>query len=348
MKQDLLTFLPPEIIIDVLSRLPVRTIKHCKCVRKSWLALIETHEFVKSHLSKSVPGLIIEDLNLKRYKLYEFEDGQEHEHLDLHNPLTKFKLPRNVFVCGSADGLLFLRGCRPISLYICNPINRDYIKLDVPKEFDNIKTTDQGTCAKPECHVYTLETGSWRTTAGPLLYGNKHPGTFLFGNLHWLELKLDGSPWVSCFDLEKEIFSTISCVRPLLGVPLFGSYSESFVRLVALGDCLCLCDNTSDNDIVIWLMKDYGVEKSWTKEFVISKIPAFIDNLKGVVYPIKVFKDGDILMAFDDALLLHYSKKDGTMQIFDMFLYNGGFNWFLHTPSFYSLKSFCKVNVRSF
>ncbi|KAL8481960.1 hypothetical protein ACS0TY_028196 [Phlomoides rotata] len=238
MKQDLLTFLPPEIIIDVLSRLPVRTIKHCKCVRKSWLALIETHEFVKSHLSKSVPGLIIEDPNLKRYKLYEFEDGQEHEHLDLHNPLTKFKLPRNVFVCGSADGLLFLRGCRPISLYICNPINRDYIKLDVPKEFDNIKgksvtfgfgaskitghhkvvgiihgkTTDQGTCAKPECHVYTLETGSWRTTAGPLLYGNKHPGTFLFGNLHWLELK--SSSFWKLF----RIFCEAGCSG---GLPLF-------------------------------------------------------------------------------------------------------------------------------
>ncbi|KAL8481686.1 hypothetical protein ACS0TY_027994 [Phlomoides rotata] len=138
MEQDLFTFLPPEIIIDLLSSPPVRTIIYCKCVCKSWLALIEINEFVKLHLSKSVPGLIMEDPYIDMYKLFEFEDGPELEHLDLHNPLTKFTFPQGVRICSSTNGLLLLCDYDPISLCICNPISRYYINLDIPKEFDNI------------------------------------------------------------------------------------------------------------------------------------------------------------------------------------------------------------------
>ncbi|KAL8468599.1 hypothetical protein ACS0TY_031698 [Phlomoides rotata] len=365
MEQDLLKFLPSDIIIDFLSRLPVRTIIYCKCVCKSWLSLIKTHEFVKLHLSKSVPGLIVGHLELGMYEIYEFEDRPELEHHELHNPLTKFKFPHHHYssMFGTADGLILLLGINPNRHYICNPVTRDYIILDISQEYINKHlvtigfgvskitgqhkvvgvihgyTTDQERRAICECHVYTLETGSWRTTAGPLLYGGARMGSFLFGNLHWLEFKND-TPWISCFDLETEIFSTFSCARPLLGSGIF------LLSLVALGDFLCLCDNTSSDDIVIWLMKEYGIEKSWTKEFVIRKTPTLFNN-RSIVYPIKVFKDGDILMSWNDTFLFCYSKKNNTTQIINTF--DGGhFQKFLHTSSFYSLKSFFKSNVRSF
>ncbi|KAI3464425.1 hypothetical protein Pfo_021088 [Paulownia fortunei] len=326
MNQEFLTNLPFEIVIDILSRLPIRTIIICKCVCKSLLDLLETREFAKmskSHLSKSMHS----DL----FQIFEFEDAPDLEHHELHyNPVTKFDLrafirPPHaaIGIQGSANGLLFLREInpQPNALYICNPITRDYIELPSPEGsvyyyptivtygFGVSKMTGQHKVVrifhecirdpdthrllripKSVCQVYTLGTGSWRSIA---------PGAPFEYNY------LKGSLWISCFDLETELFSTF-CPPPL---PVSGRFLGG---LFVLEDCLCICDNTYDDEIVIWLMKEYGVEKSWTKEFVISKIPDTAGESYEVVYPMKVFKDGDILMSWEDYFLFYYSNKTQT------------------------------------
>ncbi|KAL0314219.1 UNVERIFIED_CONTAM: hypothetical protein Sangu_2266300 [Sesamum angustifolium] len=71
---------------------------------------------------------------------------------------------------------------------------------------------------------------------------------------------------------------------PFPGRKLLGS-------LAVLGDCLCLCDNSSEFDIDIWVMKEYGVEKSWAKEIVIRKIPELAGPSFEVVQALKIFTD---------------------------------------------------------
>lgn len=90
---------------------------------------------------------------------------------------------------------------------------------------------------KSECHVYTLGTGSWRSIASgdPLDYRGNTTGAFVNGNLHWLACDLNGSQWISCFDLETEVFSTFPCPH-LPGSRGFGGH------LSVLGDCLCYCE----------------------------------------------------------------------------------------------------------
>ncbi|KAL8458292.1 hypothetical protein ACS0TY_035969 [Phlomoides rotata] len=219
MKQELFKNLPSEIVIDILSRLPVRTVISCKCVQKCWLHLVETQEFVKSHLSKSVPclALAISDLSHhyvpNLYKFFEIEDGFDVEHHDHHYKLvTEFNLINGGKIMGSADGLLFL--CKlsgttpkPNVLYICNPITREFINLHCPQEFSRFhrqlaeygfgssKMTYQykvvrifhewQKSSEAKCDVYTLGIGSWRRHASCdlLEYRGLRTGAFVNGNI---------------------------------------------------------------------------------------------------------------------------------------------------------------------
>ncbi|KAL2231923.1 F-box protein At3g07870-like [Sesamum indicum] len=388
MSQEFFTYLPSELIINILSRLPIRTIISCKSVCKSWLNLLDTPEFAKSHLSISVPGLILYESrrHLEYLEIFEFEDELDLEAHELHyNPVTEISSREfineehpGLGIQGSANGLVCFRkiGQHPETVYVCNPITRDYIQLPTPGTiwhyptivtygFGASKTSGQHKVVriyhecrrdpdnhkllgipKSECWVYTLGTGSWRRIApGPKLeYNCRSTGAFLNGNLHWLVTDLEGSDWISCLDLETEVFSTLS---PPPDIPERRGFLGD---LTVLGDCLCMCDNTSDDEIVIWLMKEYGVEKSWTKEFVISKVPNYAGESYEVVYPIKIFKDGDILMAWQDFYLFYHSLKNKTTANVDIPKLHTTYNKeaMLHTPTFLSLRSFAMENVCSF
>ncbi|XP_057785121.1 F-box/LRR-repeat protein At2g43260-like [Salvia miltiorrhiza] len=165
-KQDFLTYLPSQIITSILSSLPIRTIVQYKCVCKQWLHLLETDEFVRSHLAISVPTLAVltptwkpcpNSISESEYGertrslpvilqrdsslciVFEFEDDQNLERHDHHfSPLTNFDFPHSAEIKGSANGLLFLSKprCEAHSEdhYVCNPITREYVEVRCPKE----------------------------------------------------------------------------------------------------------------------------------------------------------------------------------------------------------------------
>ncbi|KAL8459558.1 hypothetical protein ACS0TY_036887 [Phlomoides rotata] len=195
-----------------------------------------------------------------------------------------------------------------------------------------------------ECKVYTIGTGLWRSVAPPpaqVTYTLRKSGIFVNGNLHWVTHDSNATLYISCFDLETELFSTFS------PPPLIKNARPDLI-LTALEGSLCLCEYThtsNDCTLNIWLMKEYGVEKSWTKEFVIQSEVSY--------YPIRLSKDGVILMEVKscdivDGVIFHYSSKNKTTQrISNIVGYTGNFP-VSHTPSLLSLKSFGMENSVSY
>ncbi|CAA3033251.1 F-box At3g07870-like, partial [Olea europaea subsp. europaea] len=135
--------LPSDIILNIFSRLPAPTILNCKLVRKKWLSLISTPEFVNLHLSRSSQGLVVFQQESMRAqedcRILEFEDDLDHN--DLHYvPVIKFELSELLGIgrgatvqVGSINGLVCLRTfCHEYdALYVCYPITREYIAMPV-------------------------------------------------------------------------------------------------------------------------------------------------------------------------------------------------------------------------
>ncbi|KAM7503760.1 hypothetical protein LguiB_002664 [Lonicera macranthoides] len=117
------------------------------------------------------------------------------------------------------------------------------------------------------------------------------------------------------------------------------TYSIQFCE--KLGGCLCICDNSSDSELVIWVMKEYGVKESWTKEIVISRnyIPDWVGY--EAVRPFKILKDGSILMLWRDDSLITYCPRTKAFEELDIGMsnYDTKYEAVNYVPSILSLKN---------
>ncbi|XP_047983040.1 uncharacterized protein LOC125223789 [Salvia hispanica] len=100
-------------------------------------------------------------------------------------------------------------------------------------------------------------------------------------------------------------------------------------------------------ELEIWSMKEYGNEKSWTKEVFTGE--AFGGHFVLHASPFKVFENGDILLKCDGDKLYYYSNKTKTYH--DFFIREDCDEYIsttMYTPSFLTPKNFVMENVSSF
>lgn len=161
--------------------------------------------------------------------------------------------------------------------------------------------TETSEVAKiPVVEVYSLNEGSWRITSA----GNSFSPGFRFinwglsaslnGALHFVGKDRDNMscPLVLSFDLGDEVFRVIS-------VPNGAFSTSNCVRISVIGGSLpLLCHDALENTMKccsIWVMKEYGVVDSWTKQSTVDLNGGHFLGLQ---------KNGNILM--ETKLPLHW------------------------------------------
>ncbi|KAL1533739.1 F-box protein-like protein [Salvia divinorum] len=369
MEQDLFKILPSELTTDILSRLPLRSISISKCVCKPWLNLLQSDDFVKS-IMKTPPALarlIPMTRNSTQCTIFGFkdEDKADVESHDLHlHALTDFDIPHgnsaSIYRARQTNGLLLLYSSVERHIYVCNPITRQYIELCCPVEYISIYVLSLGFGVskisgqyKVVCinafgsdpySVYTLGTGTWRRVETGPASGCKfdfHACVECSGNLHWIVYDSVKMSWICAFDLETECFSIFSA-------PTVDGLAVD-VKLNVWRDYLCLSYTLVDK-VVIWLMKEYQVEESWTIKYQISTIDFDWNTMN--IYPIKIFKNGDVLMYPEEMGFIYYSNKTRTNRLVGMLTDTTSeddiASFMIYTPSLFSLKNFGVEDVISF
>ncbi|XP_074376794.1 F-box/kelch-repeat protein At3g23880-like [Apium graveolens] len=358
--------LQTEIVADILSRIPIKSIFHCKCVCKTWHDLLSEPYFVNLHLPRSPAGLIIHRSNYPQetdiLKLVEL-DGESDHHNIHHNPLTRFDLGLGfnydaLLLCETVNGLICLWNYYGVAGYICNPITREYIlipdqKYDSPYAivtcgFGYVEASDEYKVVrlymhmktgKSECKIYTLGTGVWRSLGHlPFPLISFQNGIYLNGNLHWLTTDPEGTPneMVCTFDLEKELFLLTPAAPFVVGRDV----KDRIRYLGTLGECLCICDSTADFELSIWVMKDYEMKEMWSKEIVIREPSLQYQNVRPLIF----LESGCILMVCLDRFLFTYCPEYGTVQIIED-APKKAFDARVYVPSFIRLGSFVLENV---
>ncbi|KAM3696627.1 hypothetical protein ACJW30_06G054900 [Castanea mollissima] len=320
--------LPRELIVDILSRLPVKSLCRFKCVSKPWRTLISHPDFVKTHLHRAQFKRLILASN---DSLYSIDHETSFENDVVAVALDYFPLDQNhqsypIEMIGSCNGLLCLKP-QPNTFFVFNPATHESARIpDAPTPFgfdhailahgfgyapsiDDYKLVKAVNA--PLVAVFSLRTSAWKLVEGfhykkptELWEGPLPCGTNLNGALHWVFKLCGGNECViAAFDLETDTFRDM----PVPAISVSG-FSTGFLR-----GCLCLMDRDFGlRRRDIWVMKEYGVGKSWTKILVVD--PCY------VVKPLCLWKNSKILMAIDrnENELVLCNPKDGTCKNFEV------------------------------
>ncbi|CAL5186968.1 unnamed protein product [Lathyrus oleraceus] len=111
-----------------------------------------------------------------------------------------------------------------------------------------------------------------------------------------------------------------------------------------LMECLCFSHHSNGNNIVIWQMRDFGVQESWTKLFNFSYPDFFQDPISylgccGELWPLYVLENGNILiLANGEGQVIRYNRRDNRI---DPIRISNTRSWFYVHRYVESLVSIC-------
>ncbi|KAK2999262.1 hypothetical protein RJ639_023460 [Escallonia herrerae] len=334
--------LPSNIVADIISRLPTKTIIHCRCVCWAFRHIISDKYFANLHLLRSPGCLVIHHFDVEgytsAYTVNELKDKPYRNSLQ-RNQLLKFDLKEKFpnaklhLVC-SANGFLCLRESDTHAVCICNPVMREYVILPPPEHTHrNIWKVDYafGYCPvsgqykvvclsgiephepatrsssyKLEVEVYSLGTRTWRNIGQFTHRLRGRSGVPVNGKIYWLvnaEGLRECPDSIWSFDFETELTEHVS-LPPKFSEDVFSYIS---ISLGVQRSCLCVCDNSSYSDLAIWVLKEGGV---WTREVFIRKTSLRNWPSVDIVKPLAVLEDGDILMfcAWENLFSYNFNK----------------------------------------
>ncbi|KAK9283366.1 hypothetical protein L1049_011608 [Liquidambar formosana] len=317
-------YLPKDICMEILSRLPVKSLLRFRCVCKSWCALTKDPIFIDKHLllnratlSNNDFPLIVgycEELTGKSVvSLIPTETLEMFVHPDPESFNTKFE-----HFSGPCNGIYLLGD--EVHDYLCNPALRQLKALpDFPTEQPNSKnhclgfgfdsktndykviaiTEGSSSCPEAQVFAYTLSADSWRKidvvlpfNAKMFSYGPRFQ-TRQDGVLHWWAEDGDDTVIVS-FDFADEVFQKTQ-------LPDVGLHPDEIeVDLVVFNDSIALIvyppldedDYEMGISCDVWVMKESGVRVSWSKLLRIE--PSL-----GIASVMGLWRNGQILLEKD-------------------------------------------------
>ncbi|XP_060212276.1 F-box protein At3g07870-like [Lycium barbarum] len=280
------------------------------------------------------------------------------------NEITIMDLPRVIvveilkFLIGSCNGFICLLDGSTYdenhSVYINNPLLGEYFKLKLPEWDKSFYRVAYAFCFSEasgqykvlrfvvrkfwggpelsELEVYTLGVDKKWRNVGEVPYPvwdpiwDRFDKVYVSGALHWMDVGKNDS--IYSFDIGTEKLKSLPA-PPGLKTPLWR------LKLVELGNCLCLIDYICRKRVDIWRMKEYGIAESWTKDSILvdSLSPGTVKyNFEAIL----IWKNGEMSIR-RGTKLASYNPKEKKFRKVNVY---GNVNAATrYIPSFYSLKT---------
>ncbi|KAG7594338.1 F-box associated domain type 3 [Arabidopsis thaliana x Arabidopsis arenosa] len=313
--------IPTELILEILSRLPAKSIARFHCVSKQWSSMLSLPYFTELFLTRTSaqPRLLFAIEKKGSWSFFSLPQQYEKSSSSLvlaaefHMKFPPDNMQINIrsnhwFPCVYASGLIFFYGMLikekghygvPV---ICNPITRRYAVLpylqtyQMPYTFFGFDPIDKQfkvllmdyPFGLDHHKILTLGTGdmSWRRIKCSLKHQIMSKGICINGVLYYLGETSANNPFIVCFDIRSEKFKFI--------------HRESSCQLINYkGKLGVIYRDYFANDAIalrVWILED--VEKQeWSKYAYSSRDDKFLAHLDSIV---GVTATGEIVLSMAD------------------------------------------------
>ncbi|XVF81511.1 hypothetical protein PTKIN_Ptkin15bG0161200 [Pterospermum kingtungense] len=350
--------LPQDVIVDILSRLPITTLVQSKSVCRAWRRIIQGSLLASKHLSHTAendPCIIFQSHWPIQNQYYFVDFSAWNEGNKTLKKISVSTMHNNLV--GSCNGLLCFSNASRV--HICNPFTKDSIELPKlprdPGEVGNLgfgfsPTTMEyklveivykrkrprfspsvaaSNSFQAEVRVLTLGDTNWRTLGMvPYRFIRQHSQAMVSGRLHWISQPgkyATDSQFIS-FDLTSEQFQEVP-------KPDSVSLDRAFYELLVLEGHLSAAASDTSGGLEIWVMKEYNVKESWTKEVYIGgylprelrRINARALLSRSIFRAVCRFRNGRILLEHRSKALVIY---DPVHETFEDVMFEGAPVWF--------------------
>ncbi|KAM1820741.1 hypothetical protein ACFX15_002143 [Malus domestica] len=312
-----------DIIVEILSWLPVISLLRFCCVCKLWRALISTSDFIAKHRGRTNHNdnnkniliiferphhfrdppsrfpQIVDYLSLKKKNVVSSVSASASAaaiRRDLEDEFPDDTSLNDSSVVGSFNGL--------ICLLLEPPRDDCFYGFGYDSTTQDYKVLLGGFNSPEErilVAIFALKTGSWKIVSESYLqvsYINMR-GCFLNGALHWTDMNSTNTgTTIRSFDFAQEKFRFFSLIKHK-GCSMGTGVGTTGDRLFFHTSCIDHLNHPAG--FTIWVMMEYGVDQSWT---ILAKIrleifPPYVIRLK----PISIMEE-------DDEVLMESSKGD--------------------------------------
>ncbi|GMI70328.1 hypothetical protein like AT3G06240 [Hibiscus trionum] len=326
------TEVPEVLVLEILSKLPVKSLTRFRCVCKPWSSSFQTPHFITKHHRNNLNVL------LKRC------NGNTHGDIHYFSQLStekghNFSVKQNIHlpffencwyapvVDGPCNGILCLHDHDKAALW--NPSTREFkilpqSSVQRPPLVDSTsfgcfgfgfdprtddykvvrfvtnyfeENEDEGLMAfwSHQVELYSLRNDSWKEISVPEVhaYGSPLFNNYINGFYYWQAIR-DSDYLILAFDMVDEKFST-------LPLPQFGgTLAQYYLQLLdfngLLGAIFYPREGT-DKSFDLWVMNG-----SWTKTLSIESVP-------GVERPLGFWKNGELFLESSDHELVLFDPS---------------------------------------
>nr|CAB3500381.1 unnamed protein product [Digitaria exilis] len=276
--------LKDELLVEILRRLPVRSVCRFKCVSRSWRNLISNPAHRKK-LPQTLAGFFYRSWNWERFprSARHFTNITGKGRPFIVPSFSFLPVPSdNVTLLDSCNGLLLCRcfgagdASPPFHYVVCNPATKKWVMLPdgsgedrtaclgfdpaVSSHFHVVEyVLDEEECVTG-VEIYSSKTAAWsfkesEWDSDVSLYDDER-SVFLNGFMHMLTSDEDnGNHVVAMVDMEGKTWRTI----PVPTKYFVGSIHQYQGRL-----CFLNIDNADASKLSIWILKDHAAHE-WTR-----------------------------------------------------------------------------------
>ncbi|KAL6145149.1 hypothetical protein ACLB2K_055837 [Fragaria x ananassa] len=333
-------YLPQQVVVEILVRLPVKSLIKCITVCKSWRSLVESSAFMDTHLSRQNDNtnLLLLKVGTRDCDLCLLHNPETGESNNLIQSTQTSRLEFDVH--GTCNGLICLSSQShdshlPYFAIIWNPSIRRFVFLPRPRvvDYENVEQfhafgfdmptndykvlrimsyldrSDVPPNTPYEVEVYSLARGSWKSLSAVVVpkdynhYLEFRDGVLLNGSLHWFQLGNNRDNFIVTFDMYNEVFCEMvvpDAIKTGLHILCMTRYGES----LAIVDMAEL--DGFEATFHVWVMNKYGVIDSWNVLYSVRLRGLPYDTLR----PFGLTRNGEFMidMFFSGLFYVNYNS----------------------------------------